>query len=96
MSDFQNKLLERKLRALSKKQKVKSTRDVEDSDSDSSFEVESKLVRTCQLSIDDRLIDLNNLNQVLGAKRRQIKRRVPCFNSSSDIDVPRPVKKLRK
>jgi len=77
--DKENKLLEKKLRALSKKQKVKSTHDVEE-DSDSSFQV-----------IDKKLTS-NNLKQELGAKRRQIKRRVP----SSDIEAPRPVKKLRK
>ena len=41
--NFQIKLLEKKLRALSKKLKVKSTRDGEDSDS--SFQVVSKPVR---------------------------------------------------
>ena len=44
----------------------------------------------------DIWVDLNDLNQELFAKRRQIKRREPCFEASADIDPPRPVKKRRK
>jgi len=71
--DKEIKLLNTKLKVLSKKQKVKSTRNVEDTDS--SFQVEPKTE--------------------LNAKRRRIKRLPVWVSNSSDIDSPRPFKKLR-
>jgi len=73
--DREIKLLNTKLKVLSKKQKVTSTRSVDHEDPDSSFQVEPKTE--------------------LNTKRRRTKRQI-FTNSSSDIDSPRPFKKLRR
>jgi len=88
------KLLNTKLKALSKKQKLKSTRRVEDSDA--SLHVEpSKTVRYIPVTLLARAdyAGLNNLKQ----GREKYKRRVEdrATKRTSDADSPRPFKKVR-